>query len=150
MKPAPLEDSRSSQAFRRSQRIRSVFGGAYYRISVDTDSLPVDGCRDVVDFLGDGLAVPIAGGYLTLTRAEFLVLVELARHPYRTLDREALAAAMPSVAPDSGSSASPPVEIHASRLQEKLRGAGVDCVKTIRCAGYRFADVQADSDLPRH
>lgn len=84
-----------------------------------------------------GFSVTVDGNDLSLTLAEFLLLRELARNPYKVLGRERLAAALredpsePATSPRS-------VDTHISRLRKKLRNAGYDCIKTMRFVGYRF------------
>jgi two-component system response regulator ChvI len=84
-----------------------------------------------------GFSVTVGGGDLSLTLAEFLLLRELARHPYQVLGRERLAAALREHASDPTSSPRS-VDTHISRLRRKLRSAGCDCIKTMRFVGYRF------------
>ena len=87
-----------------------------------------------------GFTVTVDGRYLPLTLAEFVLLRELAGHPYQVLSRQRLAAAVREHASDAAPSERS-VDTHISRLRAKLRGAGYDCIKTMRFVGYRFVPV---------
>lgn len=86
-----------------------------------------------------GFAASVDGRDLPLTRAEFLVLAELVRRPYSTLSRERLVATLHGAGPSTTETFISPrsMDVHIARLRAKLRGAGVDCIKTMRFVGYR-------------
>jgi DNA-binding response OmpR family regulator len=88
----------------------------------------------------EGFSVTVDGSDLALTLAEFLLLRELASHPYQVLGRERLAAALREHTSDPVPSARS-VDTHISRLRRKLHLAGYDCIKTMRFVGYRFVPV---------
>jgi len=93
----------------------------------------------------EGFALTVAGHDVPLTRAEFLLLAELARRPFHVLDRDSLATALqcgePGVGPSHASERA--MDTHIARLRRKLRAAGVDCIKTMRYVGYRFVPAES-------
>ena len=86
----------------------------------------------------EGFAVTVGGQDVSLTLAEFLLLQELANHPFQVLDRARLSAVLreQSLSQLAGSARS--VDTHISRLRAKLREAGYDCIRTMRFVGYRL------------
>jgi len=88
----------------------------------------------------EGFSVTVDGDDLTVTYAEFLILEEFLRHPYRVLNRQRLTELIRQAAPRLGST-SPDmraVDTNIARLRAKLRALGYDCIRTMRNVGYRF------------
>jgi two-component system, OmpR family, response regulator ChvI len=86
----------------------------------------------------EGFAVTIDGRDVSLTLAEFLLLQELASHPFQVLDRVRLSAALREHSLAQPAASGRAVDTHISRLRAKLRDAGYDCIRTMRFVGYRF------------
>ena len=108
-------------------------------LSGDSDAISMGALR--ID--PAGFSVTVEGRDLSLTLAEFLLLQELASHPYQVLGRGRLVSALREHIPASETSpSSRSVDTHISRLRAKLRGAGYDCIKTMRFVGYRFVPVE--------
>ncbi|HLZ71928.1 MAG TPA: winged helix-turn-helix domain-containing protein [Dehalococcoidia bacterium] len=88
----------------------------------------------------EGYAVSVAGNDVFLTVSEFLLLRELARQPYRVIERAALWAVVQpgeaAAAPDAETLRA--VDRHVARLRKKLRAAGFDGIQTMRSVGYRL------------
>jgi DNA-binding response OmpR family regulator len=71
---------------------------------------------------------------IDLSGTEFRLLAALAQQPGQPVDRDALAAA---VQPGNYRPLDRAVDVQVARLRRKLRdAAGVDCIRTIRGAGY--------------
>ena len=93
-----------------------------------------------------GFSVSVDGQDVALTLAEFLLLEELARHPYQALDRDRLVAVLrENMGGSEDVRSSRSVDTHISRLRGKLRGAGYDCIKTMRFVGYGFMPLELPS-----
>lgn len=111
--------------------------------SHDADGASID--AEVIDFSPlvidlAGFSVSVNGHDIGLTLAEFLILVELARHPRQVRDRRALGAALREHGPPFHDSQPLPrgLDTHIARLRAKLRRAHCDCITTMRFVGYRF------------
>ena len=87
-----------------------------------------------------GFSVSVNGLGVRLTLTEFLILVELARHPGRFRDRHALTTALQEHGPpfDASPLSAPALNTHIARLRAKLHKAGCDCIETMKYVGYRF------------
>jgi DNA-binding response OmpR family regulator len=88
-----------------------------------------------------GLSVSVAGHDVPLTQTEFVLLTELASHPYSVIDRGALRASIADGVRRGARREQPSpdaINVTVARLRHKLRGAGLDCIKTMRNVGYRF------------
>ncbi|HTE85473.1 MAG TPA: winged helix-turn-helix domain-containing protein [Dehalococcoidia bacterium] len=87
-----------------------------------------------------GFQVTINGRHVPLTLAEFLILLDLARHPHQVRDRQALAAALKQHGTpfDTAPASERSLDTHIARLRSKLREAGYNCIKTMRYVGYRL------------
>lgn len=78
------------------------------------------------------LEADAGSGAVRLTRLEFLVLKELARHFGRPVPRERLLATVWGLTFDPGSNV---VDVCVRRLRSKL---GFDLIKTVRGEGYQI------------
>jgi DNA-binding response OmpR family regulator len=76
----------------------------------------------------------LGGRELTLTQREFALLLRLALHAEKVVKRTDLMANVLEASFDSGSNI---LEVHVSRLREKL-GDHVDMLETVRGVGYRL------------
>ncbi len=87
-----------------------------------------------------GFSVSVDGRDVSLTYAEFLVLVTLARDPYSVIGRETLmrVLAQASAGRKSLGASLRAVDTHIARIRKKLSDAGCDCIRTMRNVGYRF------------
>lgn len=81
----------------------------------------------------DKQTADVGAGPVFLTKREFLLLRELARHPGTTVSRERLLSAVWGLDFDPGSNV---VEVFVGRLRSKL---GNETVETVRKEGYRLA-----------
>ncbi len=80
--------------------------------------------------------VRVKGQDVTLTEAEYRLLLTLVERPGKVFSRDDLARDMS----DGKESASPrSVDTHVMRLRQKL-GAAADMLETVRGVGYRFAE----------
>lgn len=87
----------------------------------------------------EGFSATVNGRHVRLTLAEFLILVDLARHPHQVRDRQSLAAALQHRGSHFAAQRSErSLDTHIARLRSKLREAGYDCIKTMRFVGYRL------------
>ncbi|MDX6309750.1 MAG: hypothetical protein QOI06_2796 [Nocardioidaceae bacterium] len=82
----------------------------------------------------DQQTADVGAGPVVLTKREFLLLRELARHPGTIVSRERLLSAVWSLDFDPGSNV---VEVFVGRLRSKL---GSEVVETVRKEGYRLAE----------
>jgi DNA-binding response OmpR family regulator len=87
-----------------------------------------------------GFSVTVNGRDVDLTLSEFAILAELARHPHSVMTRETLVEVLQA---REATPAAPPslrsIDVHVARIRQKLRGAGCQCITTMRRVGYRFA-----------
>lgn len=104
-------------------QLRTAARGGATRVEVGGISLDLD--RQTAD---------VGAGPVVLTKREFLLLRELARHPGTTVSRERLLSAVWSLDFDPGSNV---VEVFVGRLRSKL---GSEVVETVRKEGYRLAE----------
>lgn len=82
-------------------------------------------------------AVKVSGQAVDLTRTEFGLLVTLAQHQGKVLNRDALmngAYTGPRIVSDRT------IDSHMRRLRAKLREAGVDPIQTVHGVGFRLSD----------
>lgn len=107
-----------------------------------TDCLP-NAVHRVGDLVVDELArsAQRAGRPLDLTRTEFELLVELARHPGRVFSKTRLLSTVWGFAEYDPNL----VEVHVSALRRKLETDGPRILHTERGAGYRLAPAFVDS-----
>ncbi|MGI8550270.1 MAG: winged helix-turn-helix domain-containing protein [Dehalococcoidia bacterium] len=87
-----------------------------------------------------GFSVTVHGRDVRLTLGEFMLLVELARQPYKVLDRQLLAAVMKErgIASETDQPSARSIDVVIHRLRGWLRKAGYDPIETMRFVGYRF------------
>lgn len=87
--------------------------------------------------------VRIGGAVLSLTAREYGILVYLVEHAGRAVSRAELLQNVWETTHDPGTNV---VEVHVSRLREKLAGHDAN-IETVRGQGYRLAAPGADAPL---
>jgi len=90
----------------------------------------------------DGHRAFVDEAELDLTRREFAVLATLVRRAGKVVGKEAL---FDAVFPSDSEVAANALEIHISRLRQKLRHAGVS-IRALRGIGYRIEEIGANAD----